>query len=494
MRFLPLTLMFFPCFLPEAAGQAGDPWFIVTTSTTADDSWALGAASSFHAELLERGVDVWSLQGAAARFEEKGSAPPAQATQTDIQQWIAQSTAAVEALVQGDPSSALDRLNEAQAFSRSVVEALNRDAEQSQRLLDTCLYSVRALLDLGSAARAEAQAQECRQLSPLGEPSPHMHPPIVLKVLEQVDAARATQSGALLVTSEPPRCMARLNGVPMGDTPVEIGHLFPGRYRVQVECEPDRPGRVHIAEVSGAVTEVLVDLRFDSAIETRPLLALRYASALDEEQYRDTDLAQVANAVPADHIVLMSMPNAEVIELELLTGAPLRRSALARVAGGPDGPSRGDMALAARALLEGECTDFTTLPPTLLACEEGAAMAEAPSKEGRPAARRPRGQLISGLTLFGAGSASLLTGYVLLGPRAGVAEDWVGALDAGGQGSASFQQKWFNMGTGIVVSSSAGAAALVAAMPLALPNRAKTPWWGWLSGGLGVGLAAFSIA
>jgi hypothetical protein len=31
-------------------------------------------------------------------------------------------------------------------------------------------------------------------------------------------------------------------------------------------------------------------------------------------------------------------------------------------------------------------------------------------------------------------------------------------------------------------------------MPLALPKRDKTPWWAWLSGGLGVGLAAFSIA
>jgi len=30
-------------------------------------------------------------------------------------------------------------------------------------------------------------------------------------------------------------------------------------------------------------------------------------------------------------------------------------------------------------------------------------------------------------------------------------------------------------------------------MPLALPKRAKTPWWAWLSGGLGVGLAAFSV-
>jgi len=87
-----------------------------------------------------------------------------------------------------------------------------------------------------------------------------------------------------------------------------------------------------------------------------------------------------------------------------------------------------------------------------------------------------------------------LTGYVLLGPRARVSEDWVSALDSGGDGSASSQQKWFNMGTGIMATSASGSAALVAAMPLALPNRAKTPWWGWLSGGLGVGFAAFSIA
>jgi hypothetical protein len=86
-----------------------------------------------------------------------------------------------------------------------------------------------------------------------------------------------------------------------------------------------------------------------------------------------------------------------------------------------------------------------------------------------------------------------LTGYALLGPRARAGEDWVNALDAGAS-SASLQQKWYNLGNGIVATSSAGAAVLVTAMPLALPNRAKTPWWAWLSGGLGVGLAAFSIA
>ena len=31
-------------------------------------------------------------------------------------------------------------------------------------------------------------------------------------------------------------------------------------------------------------------------------------------------------------------------------------------------------------------------------------------------------------------------------------------------------------------------------MPLALPERHKTPWWAWVSGGVGLGLAGFSIA
>jgi hypothetical protein len=70
----------------------------------------------------------------------------------------------------------------------------------------------------------------------------------------------------------------------------------------------------------------------------------------------------------------------------------------------------------------------------------------------------------------------------------------VGALDSGGQGSVPFQQKWLNMGIAMTVTSSVGASALVAAMPLALPKHDRTPWWAWLSGGLGVGVTAFSIA
>ncbi|MGB8331514.1 MAG: PEGA domain-containing protein [Polyangiales bacterium] len=494
MRCVTLTAVFCACCLPSAMAQAGARWLILSSSTQSVGSGLESTAASLRAELLALGVQVWALDAAARRFEEGGSARAVRVTEDEIQAWVAQSSAAVEELVQGAPSSALDRLNEAQQFSRRAVEALNRDPKHAQRLLDTCLYAVRALLDMNAPKRAEAQARECRQLAPIGEPSTRLHPPPVLKVLDDADAARAEQTGALIVTSEPSGCTARINGLPMGETPVEVHHLFPGQYRVQVECEPDRDARAHATEVDGEPTAVFVDVRFDGIVQTHPMLGLRYASVSDEEQFRDGDAAQIAKTVPGDRIVLMSMTETGALQLDLLTGTPLRRSALARIPAGPVGPTRGDIAAAARTLVDGQCMDLATVPPTSLACEDGTALVEGTSKTARPAARRPRGQLISGLTLVGAGSASLLTGYVLLGPRARVSEDWVDSLDAGGQGSASAQQKWFNMGTGILATSASGAAALVAAMPLALPNRAKTPWWGWFSGGLGVGFAAFSIA
>jgi len=87
----------------------------------------------------------------------------------------------------------------------------------------------------------------------------------------------------------------------------------------------------------------------------------------------------------------------------------------------------------------------------------------------------------------------LLTGYVLLAPRATVSESWVNSV-VGGTPDTAKQQQWLDLGVTIVIVSTVGATALVAAMPLVLPKRDKPPWWAWLSGGLGVGLAAFSIA
>jgi hypothetical protein len=392
-------------------------------------------------------------------------------------------------LAKGDRATALEQLRQAQEFSHAATEALNREQELSRRVLDTCLFMVRALLETNSESRARAMAEDCRRLVPRGDPSAFMHPPAVMEALDRVDESRADQTGSLRVNSLPTACAVRVNGVMLGETPFEIRDLFPGRYRVQVECEPDQRGRVHTADVIAGPTEVFVDLRFDRAIETDPGLHLHYASPSDQETHRLSDAEEIAEVVPASALLLMSAPTPDVVELELYRGAPVTRVALARIATGPRGPSRGDIALAARTLLHDQCTDLTGAQPVAIPCvaREVEVGEGGPSAEVSPSDRRPRGQFISGVTLAGVGAASLITGYALLGPRASVAEDWVSGLDATGMSDTSTQQKWLSMGTGIIATSSIGAAALVAALPLALPERTKTPWWAWLSGGLGVG-------
>jgi len=207
-----------------------------------------------------------------------------------------------------------------------------------------------------------------------------------------------------------------------------------------------------------------------------------------------TDAVQVAGAVPSRWILLASKPEAGVLVLELTNGEPSRRSALARIPTGPEAPSSAAVSLAIRTLVDGECTDFTSGEPVPLPCRGRDAEAVPITDDGWPARRTPRGQFVAGATLAAIGSASLVTGYLLLVPQAGAANDWLAQIDAGAVETPAEQEKWINVNNAIVITSAVGAAALVAAMPLVLPKRDKTPWPAWLAGGVGIGALAFSIA
>lgn len=164
---------------------------------------------------------------------------------------------------------------------------------------------------------------------------------------------------------------------------------------------------------------------------------------------------------------------------------------MVRIAMSATGPQTGAVVDGIAALLAGECRDFTHDDRLRLDCRTGEpVIAGDEMADEKPArVRPPRGQFISGVTLASAGAASLLSGYGVLIARRAAAEDWLadpGSLDA--------HNKWLNLGTGLIVTGSTGSALLVTSMPLMLPYKERTPWWGWLSGGLGLGLAAASIA
>ncbi len=478
------------CFGVSSALAQSEDWLVLPVTTDGDVAWMGQTVGEVSRELRKQGVGVWSSGQAIVRFEQRGSAPPSTVSDSAIEDWRALSQGAVRQLSKGEYSTALRQLEEAQLLSVTALDVLNRDPKQAREVLDTCLYTVRALLETGDPADAQTEAERCARMVPDTEPTRYMHPPPVAMLYDEASQPGPTHTSTLAVESEPSACPVRVNGVLLGETPFEMANLYPSEYRVQVECDPVTSSRVHRVRVGAGRTNLFVADRFDRAMRTTPILHLDYEDTPDARQ-RARDAREFARVLPAAAVVLASVPVEGTLELRLIRGTQ-RNSAFARISTTDEGPSTEGVIGATAALLAGECKDLTGPNPVALDCTTGNARTQAQAEASRDRARPvrpPRGQFISGLTLASLGTASLLAGYGLLIVRSAAGDDWTsdpGSLDAHG--------KWLNLGTGMIVTGAAGSAMLVTAMPLVLPYKRKTPWWAWLSGGLGIGLTAGAIA
>jgi len=492
MRCVVAAIVCVVLYAPTVAAQAAE-WVIVPASTNNDLSWMLPTASTVGAAFSQERVPVMPTDRAVMRFEQRGSAPSTEVTDTDIEEWVKRSREAIRHLARGDYSSALKELKEAQALSRKAADELNREKARAQNVLDTCLYMVRALLETGNRSRAKAQVQECVRLVPRGEPSPYMHPPSVVSLYKSATEPGPERSGSLVVHSEPSGCAVRLNGVGFGETPFEMGDLYPGDYQVQVECDPGRRGRVHPVTLQSGQNKVFVDLEFDRAVQTEPLLRLQY-DGQSKTARRVGDAQEIAKVLRAGAVVLASSPSIDMLELQVVSGTE-RHKGFARIPTTANGPTAKVAAEAAASLARGECKDFTGPKPVTIACKGARIGTAAPSDRdsaGWPGNRPPRGQWIAGLALGSAGGATLFVSYGLLIARRGSGDDFKNQ-DPFNPNDTTLQLKWTNLGNAVGIMALAGGALSVTAMPLVLPYKSKTPWWAWLSGGLGVGAAVVSI-
>lgn len=479
------------CALPSALAQSED-WLVLPTTVEDEATWMQPTVRTISRELRRQGIGVWLPERAVSAFDQRGSASPGVVSESRIEGWEARSQQALRTLASGDYATALAELEQAQAFSRNWIETLNRDPSRARGVLDVCLFLVRALYQSGDVEGAALQAEECVRMAPSGAATWQMHPPVVVELYETVARPGPARTSTLLVESEPPECALRLNGVRVGRTPFEVTGLYAGRYRVQVECDPTEPGPVHAVEVPRGSTSLFVFDRFDRSVRTRPVLHLQY-DELPALRRLVRDARELARTLPAAAVVLASVVGAQdQLEIRVVRGTQIEPS-LVRITTAPAGPSAEAVSEATTALLAGECRDFTGTAPLDIDCRTGepvvaAAVGPEVKLKKIKRARPPRGQFVSGLTLASAGTASLLTGYGLLIARRSAGEDWITGLN-----SLSAQDSWLGIGTGLIVTGSVGGGLLVAAMPLVLPFERKTPWWAWVSGGLGLAAAAGSI-
>ena len=306
-------------------------------------------------ELERQGRRVWPLKEATTLFERKVSAEPVALSDQALERWLEDSRAGIRTLALGQHEAALRHLRRASQMSRAALTALNREDERAQRVLDTCLFLVRALLETGEQAGAQDQARECAFLAPGAEPQDLLHPPAALALYDQARREGAEQTGKLIVDGDRKGCTVRINGRRAGRTPFETSNLSAGVYAIQVECDGQHPGRIHSARTGVGETRLRIDTSIDRIVRTDPMLRLD-APGQTGSTTREAAAHDIAHALPAQWVVLVSQLSSDTIELDLVS-ASASRMGCARIKLGTRGVRPDTLAIAVRNVIVGKCRD-----------------------------------------------------------------------------------------------------------------------------------------
>jgi len=413
-----------------------------------------------------------SAQETAAEFDERASAAPIKLQAEDIDRWLDHKEAATKYLAHQDYARAAISLKAAQEVSERAIEALNREVAMARTVLDTCLYVVRGLWETGKTAQAEEQARECRRLVPQIQPTMTLHTPTVRSIIERIDRERQQEAVATLEVKSPRNgCLVRLNGLHLGTTPFMMAELIPGEYRVQVECDKDRPGRVHRVVLHSDVT-LWIDPTLDEAVRTEPEVHLVYPS---EEAFskNGTRHAQgLGRMLDAKTIILVAPYEMDRVDREAgaVGSVPLRA---------------GSSALAAvDQLLRIEVPQAGSTQPSELRTRT--------SRKDGALARRRRIRRGVGGALAAGGAVSLAVAAGLYARRVNKGNDF-SRTQPGTPEYTSARKAWEDARLGVLLAGPLGAALLTTGEALTYAPRSRVPPWAWVVGAAGVGLLTWGI-
>jgi hypothetical protein len=467
---------------------------------------ALSPADALESDLTRRRVRVVSMHEARDRFTVR-SRTPLVASESDLDVLAKEAREALQHVAFGRTSAAEKSVREVIQRAERALESLNRETARARQILDACLSLVRNSLHEGKREDAVEHAMRCRRLVPDLAPSDTAHPANVVGVLAEADdLLRRMRTGKLTVKSQPDTaCSVYLNGRHLGTTPFVLDRAASGEYRVQVECAPGRPGRVHTVLLGDEPVSMAVDTAFDRAVFSDPRLFLSYETERSARRFLVEHAASVGRDVRAEDVVLLRVQN-DVAELVRVHVAQNRMVGRARATFTSAGFDRASLSKAIAALAEGrvESEALGTLEPEVPAAPvlppqkaappttESGAPPPAPTQTGPaqtevyPAWRYRTGYAMIPLAIAFAGLGFGLDAW---------ARSLHSDLEDAQYGDAAFvgQEEQHDSVAAATYLGVASAPFGLAAVALLAEPRASVPWWSYTLGVLGLGAAGAGI-
>lgn len=257
--------------VPVQAASA--PWLFVPVSASAPE-----AAMERGLRALEQAAGEGAIRNVAAaqQFERLRSREPLEMTEEEIARINTLAEAAVKMLGSNRLAKGQLTLEQAEGpLAGAHGDAYRRSRERVQTLFDACLFSAMLRARAQHAAEAAEQMAHCLRaypsFAPEGEP----------EIQPLFDAASSEVPHGILNVDGDASCLVRANGIELGRAPLKT--VLPvGEYRVQLECTPAAPGRVHLVRVGEGATRVAAD-PLDVTVRTRRGLWLQRSESADED-------------------------------------------------------------------------------------------------------------------------------------------------------------------------------------------------------------------
>ena len=230
---------------------------------------------------------------------------------------------------------------------------------------------------------------------------------------------------------------------------------------MQVECEENRPGRVHRVNLERDET-VYIDPTLDTALSLKPEVHLAYVSSEVMAGHAETHGRWLANMLGVQTVLLVEAERVVRVDRD------------AGFVGALEAQDDEDAEMAAGRLLQYEVP-------------EPAAAGNRLGRRGTALSDDRRSQRIFGAVQAAVGVAGVVTGAGLYGWRVKLGNRFQ-ATEPGTPEFTEARDAWENARLGVLVAAPIGSVLASSGFAFAYKPRASVPWWAWTAGGIGAGL------
>ena len=293
--------------LPGARAAANEHWVFVPvlTSQPSRDLALSQLTGPFEIEVRAQGQSALASSDAALLFETRHSAEPVKLNSDEMSRLVRSISLAARHLALGELPQAQQAMEGVYTLSGPARDYLNREAARARKIFDTCMMTAYLWERDDKQQEALKQMLDCSRSFPGFRPEGRAYPPELRALFEQAKRQLNQEAGTTLLVEnrKSAGCGVRLNGIEVGKSPIHFSDVRSGVTRVQFECKPGQPGRIHAVDLKPGDNRLDIDPTFDATVHSRGALWLQYDDEAARSARVDADLKEIQNALGAGRVV-----------------------------------------------------------------------------------------------------------------------------------------------------------------------------------------------